>query len=100
MIQLWRVEFSVLSGFWFCSSWFWGPVVTLQDCLAAFFARDELKGKKTGVCFNEYRRRLWVLIVCVTGGAIWLVLPVRRPVVAALFSFLWGLIKCHLVLNT
>lgn len=26
-------------------SWFWGPVVTLQDCLAAFFARDELKGK-------------------------------------------------------
>uniref|UniRef100_A0A671N2C4 Ubiquitin carboxyl-terminal hydrolase n=1 Tax=Sinocyclocheilus anshuiensis TaxID=1608454 RepID=A0A671N2C4_9TELE len=24
--------------------WFWGPVVTLQDCLAAFFARDELKG--------------------------------------------------------
>lgn len=27
-------------------SWFWGPVVTLQDCLAAFFARDELKGKR------------------------------------------------------
>uniref|UniRef100_A0A3B3SBB5 Ubiquitin carboxyl-terminal hydrolase 33 n=1 Tax=Paramormyrops kingsleyae TaxID=1676925 RepID=A0A3B3SBB5_9TELE len=23
--------------------WLWGPVVTLQDCLAAFFARDELK---------------------------------------------------------
>lgn len=30
-------------------SWFWGPVVTLQDCLAAFFARDELKGKQVGV---------------------------------------------------
>lgn len=30
-------------------SWFWGPVVTLQDCLAAFFARDELKGKHVGV---------------------------------------------------
>ncbi|MEQ2202263.1 hypothetical protein XENOCAPTIV_000338, partial [Xenoophorus captivus] len=31
-------------GFCLFSSWFWGPVVTLQDCLAAFFARDELKG--------------------------------------------------------
>uniref|UniRef100_A0A4W3JJC8 Ubiquitin carboxyl-terminal hydrolase n=1 Tax=Callorhinchus milii TaxID=7868 RepID=A0A4W3JJC8_CALMI len=26
-------------------SWFWGPVVTLEDCLAAFFAADELKGQ-------------------------------------------------------
>lgn len=26
-------------------SWFWGPVVTLEDCLAAFFVADELKGK-------------------------------------------------------
>uniref|UniRef100_A0A8L0DSG9 Ubiquitin carboxyl-terminal hydrolase n=1 Tax=Oncorhynchus mykiss TaxID=8022 RepID=A0A8L0DSG9_ONCMY len=25
--------------------WWWGPVVTLQDCLAAFFTRDELKGE-------------------------------------------------------
>ena len=57
IIQLWRVEFSVLIGFLFCSSWFWGPVVTLQDCLAAFFARDELKGKKAEVCVHEYRRR-------------------------------------------
>uniref|UniRef100_A0A8C8FLL6 Ubiquitin carboxyl-terminal hydrolase 20 n=1 Tax=Oncorhynchus tshawytscha TaxID=74940 RepID=A0A8C8FLL6_ONCTS len=24
-------------------SWFWGPMVTLEDCLAAFFAADELK---------------------------------------------------------
>uniref|UniRef100_A0A452HI52 Ubiquitin carboxyl-terminal hydrolase n=1 Tax=Gopherus agassizii TaxID=38772 RepID=A0A452HI52_9SAUR len=33
-------------------SWFWGPIVTLQDCLAAFFARDELKGKlRNGVKF-------------------------------------------------
>lgn len=30
-------------------SWFWGPVVTLQDCLAAFFARDELKGEEVDV---------------------------------------------------
>lgn len=30
-------------------SWFWGPVVTLQDCLAAFFARDELKGEQVDV---------------------------------------------------
>ena len=26
-------------------SWFVGPQVSLQDCLAAFFAKDELKGK-------------------------------------------------------
>uniref|UniRef100_A0AAQ5ZNW8 Ubiquitin carboxyl-terminal hydrolase n=1 Tax=Amphiprion ocellaris TaxID=80972 RepID=A0AAQ5ZNW8_AMPOC len=26
--------------------WFWGPMVTLEDCLAAFFAADELKGKE------------------------------------------------------
>uniref|UniRef100_A0A8C6UI75 Ubiquitin carboxyl-terminal hydrolase n=1 Tax=Neogobius melanostomus TaxID=47308 RepID=A0A8C6UI75_9GOBI len=26
-------------------TWFWGPMVTLEDCLAAFFAADELKGK-------------------------------------------------------
>uniref|UniRef100_A0A672RQH9 Ubiquitin carboxyl-terminal hydrolase 20 n=1 Tax=Sinocyclocheilus grahami TaxID=75366 RepID=A0A672RQH9_SINGR len=26
-------------------SWFWGPMVMLEDCLAAFFAADELKGK-------------------------------------------------------
>ena len=24
-------------------SWFWGPSVSLQDCLAAFFSADELK---------------------------------------------------------
>lgn len=30
-------------------SWFWGPVVTLEDCLAAFFAADELKGEWTGL---------------------------------------------------
>ncbi|KAJ8792467.1 hypothetical protein J1605_019686 [Eschrichtius robustus] len=28
-------------------SWFWGPVVTLEDCLTAFFAADELKGEWT-----------------------------------------------------
>uniref|UniRef100_A0A8C9G5A2 Ubiquitin carboxyl-terminal hydrolase n=1 Tax=Pavo cristatus TaxID=9049 RepID=A0A8C9G5A2_PAVCR len=30
-------------------SWFWGPVVTLEDCLAAFFAADELKGEFASV---------------------------------------------------
>ena len=29
-------------------SWFWGPVVILEDCLAAFFAADELKGEWIG----------------------------------------------------
>ncbi|XP_046884085.1 ubiquitin carboxyl-terminal hydrolase 33 [Hypomesus transpacificus] len=34
----------------YLKSWFWGPVVTLQDCLAAFFARDELKGDNMYSC--------------------------------------------------
>lgn len=32
-------------------SWFWGPVITLEDCLAAFFAADELKGEWTGLAW-------------------------------------------------
>ncbi|XP_015222450.2 ubiquitin carboxyl-terminal hydrolase 20 isoform X1 [Lepisosteus oculatus] len=31
-------------------NWFWGPVVTLEDCLAAFFAADELKGDNMYSC--------------------------------------------------
>ncbi|XP_006104835.1 ubiquitin carboxyl-terminal hydrolase 20 [Myotis lucifugus] len=31
-------------------SWFWGPVITLEDCLAAFFAADELKGDNMYSC--------------------------------------------------
>uniref|UniRef100_A0A8C4QC97 Ubiquitin carboxyl-terminal hydrolase n=1 Tax=Eptatretus burgeri TaxID=7764 RepID=A0A8C4QC97_EPTBU len=31
-------------------SWFWGPVVTLEDCLSAFFAADELKGDNMYNC--------------------------------------------------
>ncbi|XP_068604641.1 ubiquitin carboxyl-terminal hydrolase 33 [Brachionichthys hirsutus] len=34
----------------YIKSWFWGPAVTLQDCLAAFFARDELKGDNMYSC--------------------------------------------------
>ncbi|XP_051989437.1 LOW QUALITY PROTEIN: ubiquitin carboxyl-terminal hydrolase 33 [Xyrauchen texanus] len=34
----------------YIKSWLWGPVVTLQDCLAAFFARDELKGDNMYSC--------------------------------------------------
>lgn len=30
-------------------TWFWGPMVTLEDCLAAFFAADELKGRQSAV---------------------------------------------------
>ncbi|XP_071043445.1 ubiquitin carboxyl-terminal hydrolase 20 isoform X2 [Parasteatoda tepidariorum] len=41
---------------WFSSlfgwvmSWFWGPSVSLQDCLAAFFSADELKGDNMYSC--------------------------------------------------
>lgn len=36
-------------------TWFWGPMVTLEDCLAAFFAADELKGfKKTTTATTHY----------------------------------------------
>ncbi|PZC70785.1 hypothetical protein B5X24_HaOG214901, partial [Helicoverpa armigera] len=31
-------------------SWFYGPVVSLQDCLAAFFSADELKGDNMYSC--------------------------------------------------
>ncbi|XP_026462053.1 ubiquitin carboxyl-terminal hydrolase 20-like [Ctenocephalides felis] len=34
---------------WF-RSWFWGPAVTLHDCLAAFFSADELKGDNMYSC--------------------------------------------------
>ncbi|XP_051954700.1 ubiquitin carboxyl-terminal hydrolase 20-like [Xyrauchen texanus] len=30
--------------------WFWGPLITLEDCLAAFFAADELKGDNMYSC--------------------------------------------------
>lgn len=50
-------------------TWFWGPMVTLEDCLAAFFAADELKGRKWPVllCSNSavwwelFYNRLWRL---------------------------------------
>lgn len=31
-------------------SWFWGPQVTLNDCLSAFFSADELKGDNMYSC--------------------------------------------------
>ncbi|XP_070532526.1 ubiquitin carboxyl-terminal hydrolase 20-like [Ptychodera flava] len=34
---------------WF-KGWFWGPHVTLEDCLAAFFAADDLKGDNMYSC--------------------------------------------------
>ncbi|RZF42084.1 hypothetical protein LSTR_LSTR006677 [Laodelphax striatellus] len=34
---------------WLCS-WFWGPAVSLHDCLAAFFSADELKGDNMYSC--------------------------------------------------
>lgn len=34
---------------WF-RSWFWGPAVSLHDCMAAFFSADELKGDNMYSC--------------------------------------------------
>ncbi|GLH04067.1 Ubiquitin carboxyl-terminal hydrolase Usp2 [Gryllus bimaculatus] len=31
-------------------SWFWGPTISLHDCLAAFFSADELKGDNMYSC--------------------------------------------------
>lgn len=31
-------------------SWFWGPTISLQDCLSAFFSADELKGDNMYSC--------------------------------------------------
>ncbi|XP_048457508.1 ubiquitin carboxyl-terminal hydrolase 33 [Rhincodon typus] len=39
----------------YIKSWFWGPVVSLQDCLAAFFARDELKGDNMYSCEKYFQ---------------------------------------------
>ncbi|XP_040176230.1 ubiquitin carboxyl-terminal hydrolase 20 [Anopheles arabiensis] len=37
--------------FWsWVRSWFWGPAVTLHDCMAAFFSADELKGDNMYSC--------------------------------------------------
>lgn len=36
--------------FGWMKSWFWGPTVSLQDCLAAFFSADELKGDNMYSC--------------------------------------------------
>lgn len=40
-----------LGWFWhWVRSWFWGPTVSLHDCLAAFFSADELKGDNMYSC--------------------------------------------------
>uniref|UniRef100_A0A8C2D5K1 Ubiquitin carboxyl-terminal hydrolase n=1 Tax=Cyprinus carpio TaxID=7962 RepID=A0A8C2D5K1_CYPCA len=45
-------------------SWFWGPMVTLEDCLAAFFAADELKGKlRNGVKYCKVLRLPEILCI-------------------------------------
>lgn len=54
-------------------SWFWGPVVTLEDCLAAFFAADELKGEwpglaGAGVAGSAFRSACLGLTVIVSLG--------------------------------
>uniref|UniRef100_T1J2D1 Ubiquitin carboxyl-terminal hydrolase n=1 Tax=Strigamia maritima TaxID=126957 RepID=T1J2D1_STRMM len=36
--------------FGWMKSWLWGPIVSLQDCLAAFFSADELKGDNMYSC--------------------------------------------------
>ncbi|XP_053679555.1 ubiquitin carboxyl-terminal hydrolase 20 [Anopheles nili] len=47
---------SWMSWFWnltlvsWMRSWFWGPAVTLHDCMAAFFSADELKGDNMYSC--------------------------------------------------
>ncbi|GFX97479.1 ubiquitin carboxyl-terminal hydrolase 20 [Trichonephila clavipes] len=43
-----RRWFSAVFGWVF--SWLWGPSVGLQDCLAAFFSADELKGDNMYSC--------------------------------------------------
>lgn len=34
-------------------SWFWGPTVSLHDCLGAFFSADELKGDNMYRCVKS-----------------------------------------------
>uniref|UniRef100_A0A8C7NMA6 Ubiquitin carboxyl-terminal hydrolase n=1 Tax=Oncorhynchus mykiss TaxID=8022 RepID=A0A8C7NMA6_ONCMY len=47
-------------------SWFWGPMVTLEDCLAAFFAADELKGDNMYSCEKHLFQEIYMKhFVCV-----------------------------------
>lgn len=58
-------------------SWFYGPTVTLHDCLAAFFSTDELKGDnmyscercnklRNGIKFSKVRGLLLIILVCLS----------------------------------
>jgi len=46
------------------SSWFWGPVITLQDCLAAFFSADDLKGDNMYSCEKCKKSVYFSVISC------------------------------------
>lgn len=49
--ELYSTNQSWLSWIWdWVCSWFWGPTVSLHDCLAAFFSADELKGDNMYSC--------------------------------------------------
>eukprot|EP00057_Strongylocentrotus_purpuratus_P022869 XP_011677343.1 PREDICTED: ubiquitin carboxyl-terminal hydrolase 20 [Strongylocentrotus purpuratus] len=46
-----RDGWDMLYSYWHLPvSWFWGPNVTLDNCLAAFFSADELKGDNMYSC--------------------------------------------------
>lgn len=47
-------------------SWFYGPTVTLHDCLSAFFSTDELKGDNMYSCerCNKLRNGIKFSKVC------------------------------------
>ncbi|KAG5679922.1 hypothetical protein PVAND_009458 [Polypedilum vanderplanki] len=48
---VYQVQDSWMWWFWnWFRSWFWGPAVTLHDCMAAFFSADELKGDNMYSC--------------------------------------------------
>lgn len=51
-------------------SWFWGPVVTLEDCLAAFFAADELKGELALVGSDSQKQEKLQRVSHAFGGRI------------------------------
>ena len=49
LLYLFLLINAIINNMYVCS-WFWGPVITLQDCLAAFFSADDLKGDNMYSC--------------------------------------------------
>ena len=70
-------------------SWFWGPVITLQDCLGAFFSADDLKGDNMYSC-EKCKKSVWLVV------ELWLVVEYHN--LHHVFDFTTTLVVCLILL--